>query len=90
MEMLYPERHARIIVPRTLAGTYAQVVLHAAHRDPGAMVHWDLDGLHVGTTVRDHRMAMDLGAGTHVVTLTDAHGKRSAVPFSVQRSVAER
>ncbi len=90
MEMLYPEPHARIVLPRTFAGTHTQVVFHATHRDPGAMVHWDLDGEHMGTTARDHRMALDLGTGTHVVTLTDARGKRIAVSFSVQRSGADR
>ena len=44
----------------------------------------------MGSTVREHRMALDLGTGAHVATLTDAHGKRIAVPFSVQRSGTDR
>ncbi len=90
MEMLYPEPYARIVVPRTFAGNHTQVVFHATHRDPSATVHWDIDGQHMGSTVREHRMALDLGTGAHVATLTDAHGKRIAVPFSVQRSGTDR
>lgn len=85
MELIYPDPGARIFVPVLLHGAHGQVVLEAAHRERNASIHWDLDGKHHGTTIGEHRMAMDLEAGRHRLTLTDQAGRTLQAFFSVER-----
>lgn len=75
MGLIYPEPEARILLPVQLDGTSARLVLHAAHRDPGAIINWDLDGTFVGRTTGDHRLPVDPEAGPHSLTLTDQLGR---------------
>jgi penicillin-binding protein 1C len=86
MEIIYPERGARIFVPVQLDGTHDQVGLEAAHREPDAMLYWSLDGEHLGTTRGEHRIAVDLPQGRHELTLTDQHGRFRSTSFTVERS----
>ena len=88
--MIYPEQGAQLFVPIQLDGTCAQVVLHAAHRDPRAKVHWDLDGAYVGTTELDHKLAVDLEKGPHQLTLTDQQGAALQTHFQVEKATARR
>jgi penicillin-binding protein 1C len=83
--MIYPENGARIFIPVELDGSYSQVVLHAAHRDPNATVYWDIDGNHLGSTKGEHRLAVDMPKGMHRLTLTDQQGAALRTGFHVER-----
>lgn len=83
MEVLYPEKDSRLLIPTELDGSRGKAVVEVAHRDPNATVHWDLDGHFIGTTQGDHRMAMDPDDGQHVLTLTDAQGRSLRHSFVV-------
>jgi penicillin-binding protein 1C len=83
MEILYPESGARLLIPTELDGSRGKAVVEAAHRDPAAHIHWDLDGTFMGTTTGDHRLAMDPPDGAHVLTLTDDHGRSIRHSFVV-------
>ena len=83
MEVLYPERDSRLLIPTELDGSRGKAVVEVAHRDPDATVHWDLDGTFIGTTHGDHRMAIDPDDGQHVITLTDAQGRSLRHSFAV-------
>lgn len=74
MEVLYPERGARLLIPTELDGSRGKAIVEVAHRDPQAIVHWDLDGTYLGHTQGEHRMAIDPADGEHRLTLTDDHG----------------
>lgn len=86
MEIIDPRPGARLLVPLLGEGRYGSVVLEAAHRDPSARVHWDLDGQWIGTTEGDHHLAADLPEGPHRLTLTDAHGRSIVITFQVERA----
>jgi len=88
MEPIYPERGSRVLVPVLLDGSHGLVVLEAAHREADARIHWDLDGGHLGTTTRDHRLAADLPDGPHRLTLTDQRGRTLSNTFRVERGKA--
>ncbi|MBK9761172.1 MAG: penicillin-binding protein 1C [Flavobacteriales bacterium] len=75
MEVLYPEYGARLLIPTELDGSRGKAVMEIAHRDMNARVHWDMDGKFLGTTVGEHRMAVDPADGTHLLALTDDHGR---------------
>ncbi len=83
MEVLYPDAGARLLIPTELDGSRGKAVIEAAHRDPHAHVHWDLDGTFLGTTLSDHRMALDPPDGPHKLTLTDDHGRSIRHSFVV-------
>jgi penicillin-binding protein 1C len=89
LQAIYPERGSVLLVPVELNGRSGRVVLQAAHNDPEAVVHWDLDGQHLGSTRSDHRLAAALPAGAHVLTLTDGHGFRTETVFRVVSSLGE-
>jgi len=82
MGLIYPEPDARILLPVQLDGTPSRLVLHAAHRDPGAIINWDLDGTYIGRTTGDHRLAVDPEAGQHSLTLTDQLGRTLTARFN--------
>ncbi len=83
MEVLYPERGARLLIPTELDGSRGHAVVEVAHRDAHATIHWDLDGAYLGATSGDHRMALSPTDGPHVLTLTDAEGRILQHPFTV-------
>ena len=83
MEILYPERDSRLLIPTELDGTRGKAVVEAAHRDPATTVHWDLDGVFIGSTTGDHRMAIDPDDGSHTLTITDAQGRSLRHSFAV-------
>jgi penicillin-binding protein 1C len=85
MEMIYPENGARIHIPVQLDGDHGRMVLEAAHREPDAEMHWDINGMHHGTTRHEHRMAMDIPEGSHRLTLTDHRGHSISTTFHVER-----
>lgn len=85
IDMIYPAQDARLFVPLQLDGTYSGVVLHAAHRDPGAAINWDLDGSFIGRTTGDHRITVVPLQGAHRLTLTDQQGRTLTTRFHCTR-----
>jgi penicillin-binding protein 1C len=83
MEVLYPENGARLLIPTELDGTRGKAIIEVAHRDPSAVLHWDLDGTYLGHTSGEHRMALDPPEGPHRLTLTDQNGNVLRHAFTV-------
>jgi penicillin-binding protein 1C len=83
MEVLYPEPGGRLLIPTELDGTRGKAVIEVAHRDPAARLYWDMDGVYLGTTTGDHRMAIDPADGPHTLTLTDDQGHVLRHSFAV-------
>ena len=87
--MLFPERGARLLLPVDLDGSLGKAVVEVAHRDPRTRVHWDLDGMYLGATMGDHRMALAPEEGRHVLTFTDNAGRSVHHPFHVVRRAVD-
>ncbi|MBP9080755.1 MAG: penicillin-binding protein 1C [Flavobacteriales bacterium] len=83
MEILYPEPGATLLIPVQLDGTRGSMVVEVAHRNPVAMLFWDLDGTFIGTTTGEHRMALSPPPGAHRLTLTDEAGHTLHRTFTV-------
>lgn len=83
MEVLYPERDSRLLIPIELDGSRGKAVVEVAHREREATIHWDLDGTFIGTSQGEHRMAIDPGDGPHILTITDARGRSLRHSFVV-------
>lgn len=88
IQMVYPEQGATLYVPVQLHGELGRVVLQAAHRAPGARLHWDLDGDYLGSTIGEHQLTTSIADGEHRLTLTDDSGAHLNVAFRTISSTA--
>lgn len=82
-DIVYPEAGAKIFIPTDLGGTRGRVVLEAVHSREDAKLFWHLDGEYVGETGPFHKLALDLPAGEHRLTLVDGDGNRQVRSFTV-------
>lgn len=77
-EILFPEDGTSVYIPTELDGSFGALVAEAAHKNPDAVIYWDLDGEYLGSTKSYHQMKIQpLGAalrGRHELTLTDNRG----------------
>ncbi|GAB4426351.1 MAG: penicillin-binding protein 1C [Bacteroidia bacterium] len=83
MDLIYPQRDSRILVPVRLDGSRSRTVFEAVHRDPQATIYWHLDSTFVGESRFIHEMALDPPPGKHVLTLVDGLGERLERRFEV-------
>jgi len=83
--LVYPDEGARIFIPRDFDGKFQRMVAEASHPDPKARLHWFLDGKPLGSTVGQHRLALDLAEGTHELVVQDANAAYRRVKFQVAR-----
>ena len=83
VDFLYPHDGTRIYIPVELGGRKGRAVFAAAHRDPGATLHWHLDDRYIGSTSVFHEQALDVAEGRHVVTVVDDRGNRARRAFEV-------
>jgi penicillin-binding protein 1C len=83
MDMIYPQRDARIFIPRQLDGQQGSALFEATHRQPGAIIYWHLDGAFMASTRGTHRVAVAPTAGKHKLTLVDEAGNIVEQMFSV-------
>jgi penicillin-binding protein 1C len=75
MDLIYPKPDSKIFIPRELEGNASSTVFEAAHQNPSAIIYWHLDGQFVGTTSKNHRIAINPTLGNHVLTLVDGTGE---------------
>jgi penicillin-binding protein 1C len=80
---VYPKEGAALFVPVEMDGVQGRVVFEAAHRDPGTVVFWHLDGEYEGETRDVHQMALAPAPGPHVLTLVDEAGEAVRRRFTV-------
>lgn len=84
MDILYPQPGARLWIPRDFDGRLEKVMFRAAHREPGSVLHWYLDGVYLGATVSRHSMACKTAAGGHELVVVDGDGRRQAGGFKAE------
>jgi penicillin-binding protein 1C len=83
MDFLYPSLSTRLYIPIDFGSQKGRVVFAAAHRKPGATLHWHLDDRYLGATSTYHEQALDIAPGEHVITIVDAEGARLSRRFEV-------
>jgi penicillin-binding protein 1C len=74
MELIYPQKNAKIYLPVEMDGSEGKIVLQAAHHNPDAVIYWHIDDKYIGMTNGIHEMAINPGAGNHIITLVDDKG----------------
>ena len=83
MEIIYPQRAAKIYIPIELSGKKGQVVFKASHRHAQTKIHWHVDNRFIQTTQYFHHVALQLSGGKHQLTLIDESGNRLQSHFTV-------
>ncbi len=83
MDLIYPKNKSRIYIPRELDGSAGKVVCKATHRNPSAIIYWQLNGKFVGSTSNYHHKAFSLEGGSHTITIIDNNGEMISKYFEV-------
>ena len=83
LDVLAPEEGAVLFIPLEITGRPGLIVMSAAHRDAGAILHWHLDGAYLGSTRGDHRIEARPGRGRHLLTVVDEGGLEVSRSFEV-------
>jgi penicillin-binding protein 1C len=83
LAIIAPEEGASIYIPVEITGRPGATVFSAAHRDPGAVLYWQLDGAYLGLTRGPHEMEARPGPGAHVLTVVDSSGRSLSRHFTV-------
>jgi penicillin-binding protein 1C len=83
MQLIYPAKAAKIVIPRELDGSAGRTIFEIAHRQPGVTLYWHLDEQYLGTTSTLHQMAFNPGDGPHLLLVTDENGESLEHRFEV-------
>ena len=84
----YPEKGARIMIPRDFQGRWQKVTITAAHRNRNTRVFWYVDGAYRGVTHGLHKLPLLLDTGKHRITAVDEAGSQASRILYVVRSGA--
>jgi penicillin-binding protein 1C len=87
MQLIYPAKAARIVVPRELDGSPGRTVFEVAHRQSGITLYWHLDQQYMGSTSQLHQMALNPSDGPHLLLVTDQNGESLEHSFEVLAGV---
>jgi penicillin-binding protein 1C len=83
LAVVTPEEGASLFIPVEITGRPGAAVFTVAHRDPKAVVFWQLDGIYLGSTRGVHAIEVRPGAGEHLLTVVDGAGRSVSRRFTV-------
>ncbi|HET7838631.1 MAG TPA: penicillin-binding transpeptidase domain-containing protein, partial [Rectinemataceae bacterium] len=83
MAITAPAAGSQIYIPVEIDGRPGATVFAATHRDPEAVLYWQLDGIYLGSTRTEHRMAARPGLGEHILVVVDQAGRELSCRFFV-------
>jgi len=83
LAIVLPEEGSSLYIPVEITGRPGSAVFTVAHRDPGAVVFWELDGAYLGSTRGRHAIEARPGLGDHVLTVVDGSGRTASRRFTV-------
>lgn len=83
MEMIYPQKGTRVLIPRDFDGKLGRVVFEVAHRIPATEIFWHVDDVYVGSTRNVHQLELNVDTGLHALILVDADGNTLRQTFWV-------
>ena len=83
MDMVYPKPQAEVYIPVGLDGKKDGVIFEVAHRNPESQLHWHLDDVYIGSTLRNHALNFQPSPGNHILTVMDGDGNSLKRSFTV-------
>ena len=85
LQILYPQQHAFLWIPRDFSGDWQKLTMRVAHRDMDRTLYWYLDDHYLGSTVDKHTKAAELTRGWHELEVVDEAGNRDRTTFYVNK-----
>jgi len=83
LQIVYPSQNRKIYIPIMLDGATSNVVLKAACSDKKLKMYWHIDNEFVGETKEVHELAVNPGAGQHLLTVVTEKGDFIQKKFEV-------
>jgi penicillin-binding protein 1C len=83
MEIIYPKNFSKIYVPVELDGKPGKTIFEVAHRKPGTIIYWHLDGKYINSTQTIHQLGLNPEEGIHTLTLVDQDGESIVQRFEI-------
>ncbi|MDR0430740.1 MAG: penicillin-binding protein 1C [Tannerellaceae bacterium] len=84
LDIIYPEHHSTLYLPKGFSGEYEKFVFKAAHTRPEAAIYWHVDDDYLGETMENHQIVCQISAGKHLLTLIDSWGNQRKILFEVK------
>ncbi len=83
LEIIYPGRGQKIIIPRYLNSELGEVVLKANSKSEDEELFWHLDNEYLGSTKTFHEMSVQAFVGKHEIRVISESGSSRRVKFSI-------
>ena len=83
LDLIYPDKSAKVFIPRNFGNIQERVVFEAAHRNQDTKIHWHLDKKYLGSTTVIHQMEVSATEGMHKLTLVSDDGETFTREFEV-------
>lgn len=90
MEIIYPDNLSQILIPVELDGKKGKCVFEVAHTNQNATIFWHIDDKYYGSTITQHKLALNIESGIHTLTLIDENGYKLTSQFSIIDSQTKR
>ncbi|MDD2436525.1 MAG: penicillin-binding protein 1C [Massilibacteroides sp.] len=84
IELIYPEHHAVLYLPKGFSGKQESFIFKAAHGRNDAVLYWHLDSVFIGKTRGQHQITCRPAPGKHLLTLIDSWGNQRKIAFEVK------
>ncbi len=84
LQLIYPEKNAKIYIPLELSGKKGKVIFQAAHRKPSTIIYWHINNHYIGSTKSIHEIGLTIEEGKHTLTLVDELGNSITRNFEVK------
>lgn len=83
MRFIYPDKKAKIYLPKVGDGEKEAAIFKVAHQNPQSKLYWHLNDQYLGMTEGDHSMAIVGEAGAHELVLVDEDGNSVGRGFEI-------
>lgn len=84
MQFIYPQKNARISLPKQLDGSKGSLTFELAHNNSNAVVFWHLDEDYISTTRDFHTVTLSPTPGQHSITVVDNEGHSLSIRIDIE------
>lgn len=84
MQFIYPQRNARISLPKQMDGSEGEVTFELVHSSSNATIFWHLDDEYLTSTRDFHKISLQPSKGKHAVTVVDNEGHTLSISITIE------
>ncbi|MCK4888297.1 MAG: hypothetical protein KAS97_00110, partial [Candidatus Aminicenantes bacterium] len=83
IQILYPVKNARILIPVDFNRKVQNITIRVAHKFKDKEIFWYIDKTYKGVTKNKHKMIIDLSPGWHMLEVLDSDGNNAKRRFYI-------